>query len=333
MPALTAIAVPVVIGVWLAAGILFTLGWRTRWTGGLLAAILLGSVLFDEQTYSNHIYLLGLVVMLLALADSGAMFSLDARRRGPHATVPAWPVFLLRAQLSIVYGFAAVSKLNGAFLSGKVLVLQVIPLELARELLSITAIAVLVLGLSILTVGVEALLAVWFWNVSWRPLALVFGLLLHSGIILLMDSRLELTVFALTMFALYFLFLDTRPASRVVVWDETSSVCATWVRWFRRLDWCHVHTFRGSSDPEVPKTTSVAQEQREAPLQLIELDGRRHTGFVAVGRILELLPISFLWAPLLRLPGLRQIGERLYHRYVARQHCNAQAPLNTDFSR
>ncbi len=84
MPTLTAMAVPVVLGIWLVAGLLFMLGWRTRWTGSLLAAILLAVVLFYEQTYSNHLYLLGLVVTLLVLSNSGAVFSLDARRRGPE---------------------------------------------------------------------------------------------------------------------------------------------------------------------------------------------------------------------------------------------------------
>ena len=61
MPVLTPAAVPVLTGVWLAAGILFALGWRTRWAGSLLAATLLAIVLSDAQTYSNHLYLLGLI--------------------------------------------------------------------------------------------------------------------------------------------------------------------------------------------------------------------------------------------------------------------------------
>ena len=166
LPALTPAAAPIMIGVWLVAGTLFMLGWRARWTGGLLAATLLVYVLLDEQTYSNHVYLLSLFVALLVLADSGAVLSLDARRRGPRATVPAWPVFLLRAQLSIVYGFTAVSKLNGAFLSGEVLATQLIPLRLVRGLIGPPAVDLLAIGLSILTVVMEATLAVWFWSAA-----------------------------------------------------------------------------------------------------------------------------------------------------------------------
>lgn len=45
-----------------------------------ILTLLMGYVLlFDQQTYSNHLYLLVIVTSLLTVGDSGAAFSLDAR--------------------------------------------------------------------------------------------------------------------------------------------------------------------------------------------------------------------------------------------------------------
>mgnify|MGYP006199594577 CR=1 FL=1 len=79
------------------------------------------AVLFsDQQLYSNHLYLMVIVVGLLTAGDGGAALSLDAMRRGARETVPTWPMWLLRVQVSIVYGSAALSKVNLTYLSGSV---------------------------------------------------------------------------------------------------------------------------------------------------------------------------------------------------------------------
>ena len=106
---------------WLAAGLVFLVGWQTRVAGAVLTATLASVLFIDQQMYNNYLYLMVLSVGLLTVADSGAAVSLDARLRGARETIPAWPVFLLCVQVSIVYGFAALAKLNLDFLSGSVL--------------------------------------------------------------------------------------------------------------------------------------------------------------------------------------------------------------------
>jgi hypothetical protein len=75
------------VALWAAAGAGLLLGWRSRWTGALLVAVMAAVLLLDQQLYSNHFYLLILLSLLVTAADSGAALSLDAlrvgERRGP----------------------------------------------------------------------------------------------------------------------------------------------------------------------------------------------------------------------------------------------------------
>lgn len=77
--------------------------------------------LLDVTTYLNHYYAITLVGVLLACTPAANVMSLDAwraRRRGaPLPTdVPRAAVFVLRAQLGIVYFFAGVAKLGSDWL-------------------------------------------------------------------------------------------------------------------------------------------------------------------------------------------------------------------------
>jgi vitamin K-dependent gamma-carboxylase len=98
---------------------------------GLLAALIalglfyrLAAVLFflgftyvfllDQARHLNHFYLVCLVSFLICFVDGARCCSLDRvlfRRRGPE-TVPFWQLFLLRAQMFVVYFYAGVAKLN-----------------------------------------------------------------------------------------------------------------------------------------------------------------------------------------------------------------------------
>jgi predicted DCC family thiol-disulfide oxidoreductase YuxK len=106
----------------------------------------------------------------------------------------------------------------------------------------------------------------------------------------------------------------------VVVWDDGCGFCAGWVRWFRRLDWIGALQFvprsalAGASLP-------VSEEAATEALQLVFPSGRVRSGFAAVVGVAELLPLAFLWAPLLRLPFVAAVGERVYRRVAARRTC------------
>jgi hypothetical protein len=190
--------------VWAAAAICFTVGLATTASGVLLVAIVGYVLALDQQTYSNHLYLLLTLVALLTLADSGAALSLDARRRGTRRLVAAWPATLLKVQASAVYGFAAISKLNLVYLSGAVLAhdlrfgLLAVPLEwrtfAPMSLLSVAAILL------------ELFVAVGLWSDRLRRGAMAAGLGFHLTAIAMVIEPVQLIVFTLEMVPLYLLF-------------------------------------------------------------------------------------------------------------------------------
>jgi Vitamin K-dependent gamma-carboxylase len=192
---------------WLVAVVLFTVGWRTRATGGAALLAVTYYLALDQQLYSNHVYLLAVLLLLFVLADAGAAVSVDAGRGRGRADVPRWPVFLLVAQLAVVYGFATLSKLNADWLSGDVLAVNLVrigsldlPSALERDGLYETV--------AIGTILVEGFLAFAFYVPRLRRAAVLVGIAFHLSIIVTVDRWSPyavngFTVFALEMVALY----------------------------------------------------------------------------------------------------------------------------------
>jgi predicted DCC family thiol-disulfide oxidoreductase YuxK len=173
--------------------------------------------------------------------------------------------------------------------------------------------------LALLAICTEAFVAVALWSRRWRPAGLVAALGLHVFISGWLAPTGALFVFSLLMLPLLIVFLDAAPGSRTLVWDDGCGFCAGWVRWFGRLDWLRVLRF-------VPRSRlaeaglPISEDDAARALQLVS--GRRvFGGFAAVTRVTELLAVGFLWAPLLRLPPLAAIGERVYRRVAARRSC------------
>lgn len=81
--------------------------------------------LLDKACYLNHNYLICLLSLLLAIVPAQSAWSLDAWRHRKESglpaspnqpcydgTVPRWSILLLRAQVTLVYFFAGIAKLN-----------------------------------------------------------------------------------------------------------------------------------------------------------------------------------------------------------------------------
>lgn len=77
--------------------------------------------LLDQANYLNHFYLILLVSLLLNFVPAHRAFAVDAwmRPRLRSPTVPAWTLWLLMAQVGIVYFFGGLAKLNGDWLRGE----------------------------------------------------------------------------------------------------------------------------------------------------------------------------------------------------------------------
>lgn len=282
---------PLVLGIlvlWAVSALLFTFGWRVGLTGTALTLAIGTALAIDQQTYANHLYLMAWLVLLLTLAGAGS--GLNVRRT--DRPVVFWPVMLLMTQLSIVYAFSAVTKLNEAFLSGSVLAgymgTGVLPFPEALR-------TPWILGpLAALALFVELFVAFFIWRPRFRPAAFVLGFLLHLAIALSLADTLKLVVFALEMLALYPLFL---PRQRLrFEWDPKSARDATLVRRLVRLDVLRL------LDPSSTNSGTVA------------VDEGATTGFDAIGRALERV-VPTLWvAPILRLLGIRGLGRGWYRR-------------------
>ncbi len=80
---------------WMAASLLFVLGAFTRLSGSVLTLLVAYLLVWDQNLYSNHLYLLALWCLLLTIADSGAVLSLDSgsERADPSARSIFGPSF------------------------------------------------------------------------------------------------------------------------------------------------------------------------------------------------------------------------------------------------
>ncbi len=319
-------AARLIVVVWVVAALAFVMGWRVRLSGTLLALTIAVYGLIDSQTYSNHLYLMLLLVILLTVGGAEGGLAIDR----PAGAIAQWPVLLVKLQVTIVYAFAALTKLNGDFLSGAVLagVLRngVVPFPDAwrtQAFLSMVAAA---------AVFAELFLAVFLWSQRWRGASFILGLGLHLSITLLISPTLELIVFSLLMLSTYPLFLDTRHLA--VVWDDECGSCRAWIDRLRRFDLLGLLRPVGASDPShgiEPATVRHSMHTYLLPADPTThpdprpADGLLHTGFAAVTDVLERTVPSLWVAPLLRLPLMRSIGERWYRRQAARRQCEVAA--------
>lgn len=206
-------AIPVVAAwalsaVWVASSTAFLVGWRTRLAGAVLALLIAGVIAADVQLYSNHLYLLALLVSLATVGDAGATLSWDSRRSAERS-VPGWPIILMSAQVSLVYGFAALSKINESFLTGGVLsgVVGGGLVPVPDGWIRFETMLPLALG----TVAVEAFLSMGLWMRRTRPVAVAAGIGFHLATILLMAPVLEFLVFSVTLVPTYALFQCSAP--------------------------------------------------------------------------------------------------------------------------
>ena len=207
MPIPTDLLVWVLVGLWVISGVMVTLGVRLGVSAPVLLACLIFTMSLDQQLYSNHLYLMTWLVLLLIVADAGAGLALHGESR----PVVRWAVLLIPLQISIVYGFTAVTKINPEFLSGEVLagVLRDGLLTFPPSLVEPRILSVVAAG----AVLAEAFLAFALWSPRLRRVAYVVGFGLHGGITLFMEATAPLLVFSLLMFSTYPLFASVAGVS------------------------------------------------------------------------------------------------------------------------
>jgi hypothetical protein len=203
LPGPTPGSVRVYLAVGLLAAICLFLGLFANAAAAAGAAVLAWAMLWDQQTYSNHLVLGTLLLGYLAFADADRRWGL-ASRRFPERSVPWWPQLLLMMQVAVCYLFSGLSKINPRFLSGE-------PLQ---GWMWLDAPLWLFQTMSVATVVVEISLAACLWIPRLRVPAVVAGLALHVSIVVgLSGQNVILFVFAACCGATYWLFLSRPRAS------------------------------------------------------------------------------------------------------------------------
>ena len=104
----------------IAMGVLVTVGLFYRASAVLLFLGTASLFLMEKAAYINHTYLYILVSFILIFIPAHHAISFDARRRPEirSGSAPAWALYLLLFQISVVYIFAGIAKLNPDWLSG-----------------------------------------------------------------------------------------------------------------------------------------------------------------------------------------------------------------------
>lgn len=115
---------------------------------------------------------------------------------------------------------------------------------------------------------------------------------------------------------------DQRPAADVVIYDGNCNFCISQVKNLRRLDCCGGRlSFLSLHDPRVAERyPDLTHDQLMSQMYIIDGRGRRHGGGDAVRYLTRRLPLLWIAAPLLHLPGLAGLWRFLYNQVAKRRY-------------
>ena len=186
------VALVVLLGTLMVASLgLFTVGRSVRLAATLASVGFLVFIL-PVGIYNHHTYLLAVIF---------AIFSL-----GTHTAL------LLKLQLTLVYFFAAITKLNESFLSGSELYVSVVVRPFWQATVGADPGPWILITLAAAAIVVELFLAFGFWFKQARWAALIVGVGFHMLLLVTMTNSLrlglDLMIFGGVFCALYILFFE-----------------------------------------------------------------------------------------------------------------------------
>ncbi|MCA9403606.1 MAG: HTTM domain-containing protein [Candidatus Omnitrophica bacterium] len=122
LPVPTAEMLLVIHRIMLAGAGLLVIGLFTRAAAAVLLLTSGYLFLLEKAVYAHHDYLILLFLLLFVVTGPGPFLAADRLlfRKPSAAGVPAWTLFLFRAQVVIIYFFSALNRINGEWLSGRV---------------------------------------------------------------------------------------------------------------------------------------------------------------------------------------------------------------------
>jgi predicted DCC family thiol-disulfide oxidoreductase YuxK len=115
---------------------------------------------------------------------------------------------------------------------------------------------------------------------------------------------------------------DQKTTSDVVIFDGDCNFCRSQVRNLSRLDWGGNRlSFISLHDPRVAERyPDLSHDQLMEQMYVIDRKGRRHGGADAVRYLSRRLPLLWIVAPILHIPGTARLWRWLYQQVAKRRY-------------
>ena len=284
-------------------------------------------------------HLLRIVAFFMMFLPVGAAYSLDSLLRTLGGGTPRrkrtfcpWPFRLIQIQICIVYLVTTLLKTQGApWLDGNALYYAIHLDSFRKYVLPDFLLSPLMLKLQTWgTLLVEFSLGTLIWFKDLRYFLICAGVALHLGI----EYTMDIPLFEWTMIFSLLLFVDPWDIKRSLRWirlkvnrkfgppltvfyDGECAFCVRSIHFLGladilgRVRWLN---FRNLSPSE---RLSPDPERAEGELMLLIPEGTWLGGFDAFRALAWRLPLFWITAPFLYLPGARPLGSRTY-RWIAR---------------
>lgn len=109
--------------------------------------------------------------------------------------------------------------------------------------------------------------------------------------------------------------------SRTVIFDGDCGFCQKQVRRGRALDWLKKIDWRMRLEPGIlEKFPQLSREETQKQMVSVRPDGKTYGGFYAVRDIMLRLPLTFLPALLMYVPGVSWVGVSVYRWIAENRH-------------
>ena len=314
----------------LLAALCLTLGFWTRISSVLVYLCLATLHARDAPIHNSGDTVMMVLSAYMIFAPAGAACSLDRLWRiargkeseEPPSIIP-WPQRLMQIQVALVYLCASFSKATGPqWMDGTAAYYPLHLSETARFpmpfLNNLYVINLITWG----TVITEVSLATFIWVPRLRLYVLAAGVGLHLGI----EYSMNIPLFSFLMIASYITFLTADDLRHFLAWakrplaltplrlvyDGECDFCRSCLLVIRFLDVFRQITFVDSHDPVALAATGVEFEDAEQAAIAVRLDGRQYAGYDAFRLVAWQMPLTALFAPLLYVPPIPQLGRRAY---------------------
>jgi hypothetical protein len=289
------------------AAVAMTLGlWTRAATAATFGVVTYNLFLSTTHLHENRAYLV-IVLAALAVVPCGRELSVDAwlrARRGLPALdprSPAWPLWLLRFEASVVYGASGLSKLvDRDWFGGTVTWHRVVQVRDHLEASPLPGWAVALLTdrsfhsvAAKVIVLTELFIAAGLWWRATRYAAVWVAVVFHIAI----ELSASVQVFSYLAIAALVIWAVPSTRDRVVVFDPAAAGHRRLARAVGVLDW--LARFR------------LVEGGRGSPLTLTDRDGTSSTGRAAAVRVLSRLPLTAWFAlPAVLVPARRPVSPR-----------------------